>query len=165
MPFFYRNRVRFCGARRLTGIKPLSTFSEQEVRTMNQSVAQPVASLATPNRKTLVIPLLIISIGTGWLLTTLNVVPGLNWIWILGLAMTGLLSFAVSGLDKSSVLIGPFFLIASSLSVLRQTGYVSLDVEVPILVIVIGCLLLVARHSSIPLPSWMVLEPKDRGGE
>lgn len=132
---------------------------------MNQSVTTSVSETSSSSRKTIVIPFLIISIGTGWLLTTLNVVPGLNWIWILGLAMVGLLSFAVSGIDKSSVLVGPFFLIASCLSVLRQIGHISLDVEIPILVIVIGSLLLIARSPSIPLPEWMVLDPKDRSGE
>jgi len=132
---------------------------------MNQSATTSVSETSSSSRKTIVIPFLIISIGTGWLLTTLNVVPGLNWIWILGLAMVGLLSFAVSGIDKSSVLVGPFFLIASCLSVLRQIGHISVDVEVPILVIIIGCLLLIARSPSIPLPEWMVLDPKDRSGE
>ncbi|MCR9232859.1 hypothetical protein [Gimesia chilikensis] len=132
---------------------------------MNTSVTQPAAEIAASNRKTLVIPLLIIAIGTGWLLTTLNIVPGLNWIWILGLAITGLTSFAVSGIDKSSVLIGPFFLIASTLSVLRQIGYVTFNIEIPILVIVIGCLLLIARSPSIPLPKWMVFDSTGHSGE
>ncbi|HBL43466.1 hypothetical protein [Gimesia sp.] len=115
---------------------------------------------STSDRKTLILPLLIIGIGTGWLLTTLGIVPGINWIWTLGLAVVGVLSFAVSGIDKSTVLIGPFFIIASCLSVLRQTGRITLDVEVPTLVIVIGILLLVARSKAIPLPDWMVLEEK-----
>ncbi|WP_299470044.1 hypothetical protein [uncultured Gimesia sp.] len=114
------------------------------------------------SKKTLILPLLIISIGSGWLLTTLEVMPGLNWIWVLGLAIIGLLAFAVSGIDKSTVVMGPFFLIASCLSVLRQTGQLSFDVEVPILVIVIGVLLLIARSKSIPLPEWMVLEPENK---
>ncbi|QDT40077.1 hypothetical protein Pan241w_01300 [Gimesia alba] len=113
----------------------------------------PAISAPKSNRKTLVLPLLIIAIGSGWLLTTLGLVPGLNWIWVLGLAIIGLLSFAVSGLDKSSVVIGPFFLIASCLSVLRQTEQLSFDVEVPVLVIVIGVLLLIARSKSIPSPN------------
>ncbi|MEQ8852472.1 hypothetical protein [Gimesia sp.] len=132
---------------------------------MNTPVTQPAAEIAASNRKTLVIPLLIIAVGTGWLLTTLNVVPGLNWIWILGLAITGLTSLAVSGIDKSSVLIGPFFLIASTLSVLRQIGYVTFNIEIPILVIVIGCLLLIARSPSIPLPKWMTFDSADHSGE
>ncbi|MFH1299668.1 MAG: hypothetical protein ABIK07_01310 [Planctomycetota bacterium] len=125
---------------------------------MSPSSSVPVKS----SKKTLILPLLIISIGSGWLLTTLEVMPGLNWIWVLGLAIIGLLSFAVSGIDKSTIVMGPFFLIASCLSVLRQTGQLSFDVEVPVLVIVIGVLLLIARSKSIPLPEWMVLEPDNK---
>lgn len=128
-------------------------------------MSQRSATAKKTDKKTLILPLLIISIGSGWLLTTLGIVPGINWIWTLGLAVVGLLSFAVSGIDKSTVVIGPFFLIASCLSVLRQTGRITLDVEVPILVIVIGCLLLVARSKSIPIPGWVVLESKDRTAE
>lgn len=128
-------------------------------------MSQRSATAKKTDKKTLILPLLIISIGSGWLLTTLGIVPGINWIWTLGLAVVGLLSFAVSGIDKSTVVIGPFFLIASCLSVLRQTGRITLDVEVPILVIVIGCLLLVARSKSIPIPDWVVLETKDRTAE
>ncbi|QDT88487.1 hypothetical protein [Gimesia algae] len=123
------------------------------------------AAKTTSDRKTLILPLLIIGIGAGWLLTTLGIVPGINWIWTLGLAVIGILSFAVSGIDKSTVLIGPFFIIASCLSVLRQTGRITLDIEVPILVIVIGILLLVARSKAIPLPDWMVLEEKQQPAE
>jgi hypothetical protein len=53
-----------------------------------------------------------------------------------------------------SVVPGPFFLLASLLSVLRQTGQLSLDVEVPVLFISIGVLLLVAQWPSIPKPEW-----------
>ncbi|HMP80918.1 MAG TPA: hypothetical protein PKD54_15790, partial [Pirellulaceae bacterium] len=90
----------------------------------------------------ILVPLLLITVGTGWLLSTLNVVPGIDWVWTLGLAMVGLLTFALSGIDKLTVVVGPFFLLASCLSVLRQTGQISLDVEVPILVISAGVLML-----------------------
>ncbi|MCH9654059.1 MAG: hypothetical protein K0U86_10970 [Planctomycetes bacterium] len=127
-------------------------------------MGQAPAKSNNTDKKTLILPLLIISIGSGWLLTTLGIAPGINWIWTLGLAIIGLLTFAVSGIDKSTVVMGPFFLIASCLSVLRQTGRITLDVEVPILVIVTGCLLLVARSKSIPIPTWVVLEAKDGEG-
>ncbi|MCA9019199.1 MAG: hypothetical protein KDA74_03590 [Planctomycetaceae bacterium] len=130
---------------------------------MNETPATVTETVkAKSDRKTLVLPLLIICIGTGWLLTTLGIVPNINWIWTLGLAGIGILSFAVSGIDKSTVLTGPFFIIASCLSVMRQTGRITLDVEVPILVIVVGCLLLIARSKKIPMPDWMVLEEKQQ---
>ena len=113
-----------------------------------------------PDKKTLIFPLLLITVGAGWLLTTLGVAPGIDWVWTLGLAAVGLLAFAVGGFDKVTVVIGPFFILASCLSILRQTGRLHLDVEVPILVIVAGILLLVARMPAIPVPDWIVQDPR-----
>ncbi len=119
-----------------------------------------------PDKRTLILPLLLIAVGVGWLLTTLGVAPGIDWVWTLGLAIVGLLTFAIGGIDKVSVVIGPFFVLASMLSILRQTGRLRFDVEVPLLVILTGVLLLVARMPAIPIPRWIVqdadAEPRDR---
>jgi len=109
-----------------------------------------------PDKKSLMLPILLIAVGVGWLLTTLNVVPGIDWVWTLGLAAVGLLTFAVGGFDKVTVVIGPFFMLASCLSILRQTERLHVDVEVPILVIIAGVLLWVARSPSIPAPKWLI---------
>ncbi|HEY2759768.1 MAG TPA: hypothetical protein VGI75_03475, partial [Pirellulales bacterium] len=72
-----------------------------------------------------------------------------------GLAIVGILAFIIGGrLDKWNVIIGPFFLIGSLLSVLRQRDLLNIEVEVPILLIVFGVLLFVAQLPAIPLPSW-----------
>ena len=105
---------------------------------------------------TLAIPILIIVVGLGWLLTAQGFGPGINWVWTLGLGVIGILTFLLSGFDKVSVVLGPFFLLASLLSVLRQTGNLSLDIEVPVLVISIGVLLLFARLPAVPTPGWLV---------
>jgi len=105
----------------------------------------------------LVLSILIITIGVGWLLTVQGVGPGINWVWTLGLAVIGLLTFVLSGgLDKASIVIGPFFLVSSMLSVLRQTGRLETDLEVPLLVIVVGVLLFVAQLRIVPAPKWFV---------
>lgn len=109
-------------------------------------------------RLSLILPLLLIVLGTGWLLTTLGIAPALDWIWILSLALTGVLFFVIGGFDKLTVVAGPFFLIASLLSVLRQTDRLALNTEVPVLIIVAGVLLLVARSSRIPMPQWFVAD-------
>ena len=106
------------------------------------------------DKKSLVIPILLITLGVGWLLTTMGVAPGINWVWTLGIALVGILTLAV-GFDKATVVVGPFFILASCLSILRQTGRLSIDLEVPILVIAAGVLLLVARLKFIPLPTWL----------
>jgi hypothetical protein len=116
-----------------------------------------------PSSRTFIFPLLLITIGLGWLLTTLGVAPGIDWVWTLSLAALGLLAFFIAGCDKITVVVGPFFFIASVLSVLRQTGRLRIDVEIPILVIVAGVLLLIARSPAVPIPKWMAeqLEPSN----
>jgi uncharacterized membrane protein len=113
-----------------------------------------------PDRKSLLLPVLLIAVGVGWLLTTIGVAPGINWIWTLGLAVIGFLVFVISGFDKVTVVIGPFFIVASLLSVLRQTDRIVVDVELPILVIVAGTLLLIARSESVPVPEWFFEVPR-----
>ena len=120
----------------------------------------------TAERRTLVFPVLLIAVGVGWLLTASGVGPGICWPWTLGLAAVGLLAIVVNGWDKVSVVVGPFLIAASCLSLLRQTGCLSVDVEVPILTIAAGVLLLVARSPAIPLPKWIVEAPsRDEQGE
>lgn len=68
----------------------------------------------------------------------------------------GIFAFVLSGFDKLTVVVGPLFLSASMLSVMRQTGRLSLDREIPILVIELGMLLLVARSKSLPAPRWIL---------
>ncbi len=107
------------------------------------------------NNKGLAVPLLVITVGAGWLLTVLGVMPGIDWVWTLGLAIVGILAFVIGGLDKVTVVIGPMFLVASSLSVLRQTGRLATNIEIPLLVIMLGVLLLIARLPTIPIPAWI----------
>jgi len=101
------------------------------------------------------LPVVIITLGIGWLLSTMGIGPSINWVWTLGLAVGGLLVFALSGFNKATIVVGPMLLVASILSVLRQSGKLNIDLEVPILVIVSGVLLLVARLPSIPPPQWL----------
>lgn len=115
---------------------------------------------APPDKKTLILPVLLITIGAGWLLSALGLAPSVDWVWTLGLAAVGIITFAVSGIDKVSVVVGPFFLLASALSVLRQTDRLRLDLEVPILVIVSGILLLIARRPAVRVPDWVIPEDK-----
>ena len=108
----------------------------------------------------LVLSILIITVGVGWLLTALGLGPGINWVWTLGLGVVGILTFVVSGgLDKASIVIGPFFLVSSLLSILRQTGHLHTDVEVPVLVILIGVLLAAAQTRFVPMPKWFAPLP------
>ena len=107
------------------------------------------------DKKTLLLPLLLIAVGIGWLLRALGMAPSIDWVWTLGLATIGILAFLLGGIDKFTVVVGPLFLFASLLSVLRQTGKLDFNVEIPILVIWTGILFLLARLKSIPVPDWL----------
>ncbi len=115
----------------------------------------------THDKTTLILPVLLIAVGAGWLLTSFGIAPGIDWLWTLCLAAVGCLAFLVGGFDKVTFVVGVFFLVTSGLSVLRQTGQIQIEIELPILVILAGVLLLIARHSSIPIPKW-ILEPPPR---
>lgn len=112
------------------------------------------------DKKTLLIPWMLISIGSGWLLTTLKIGPEIDWMWTLGLAVVGVLAFVIGGVNKVTVFVGPFFVAASILSILRQTNRLRVDVEVPLLVIFSGVLLLICRRPGIPAPDWLIRDQK-----
>jgi hypothetical protein len=105
--------------------------------------------------KPLVIPILLIVLGVGWLLTTMGIVPQVDWVWTLGVALVGILAFVLGGFDKVTFVVGTFFLLASLLSVLRQTGRLAVNIEIPVLVIAAGVLMLFALSRFIPIPNWL----------
>jgi hypothetical protein len=102
--------------------------------------------------KGILLSLLIIAIGVAWLLMTMNVIPGVDWIWTVSLAAAGVITLAWTRLNKITFLMGFFLIIGSVFSILRQTNVLSVDKEVPMLVIVFGLLFLIAQMPFIPLP-------------
>ena len=86
------------------------------------------------------------------MLNTLNIIPEVDWAWSIGLATVGKRSVAIGGFNKVSIVTGPFLIIASVFSVMRQTGRINIDLEVPILVIVLGVLMLISQLSKLQLP-------------
>jgi len=107
------------------------------------------------NKNGIVVPVLIIGLGAAWLLNVLHFVPGVDWLWTGGLGVCGILVVAIGGVNKLSVVLGPFLLVGSVLSVLRQTGRLSGAIEVPVLFIVFGALLLLAHLLPLRLPEFL----------
>ncbi len=107
------------------------------------------------DRTSLILGLLLVAVGGGWLLGSLGFIPSVDWAWSLGLAVVGFLAIVLSGFDKVSFVVAGFFGLASVLSVLRQAGVMKLEVEVPVLVLAAGLLLIAARSEAIPLPRWI----------
>lgn len=102
------------------------------------------------SRSTVVLPIVLIVLGGGWLLTSLGVIPEIDWVWTLGLGAAGVLPFVMGGWNKGTFVFGGFFLVASLVSILRQTGRLPINVEVPLLVMLLGVLMLLAHLPVIP---------------
>ena len=102
-------------------------------------------------------PILITTSGIGWLLTALGVIPGVQWVWVLVLAVLGAFVLFV-GVDKVSVAVGPSLMAAAALSILRQTGWIAINTEVPLLTIIVGSLWTAAYLLPVPLPAWIIAD-------
>lgn len=109
----------------------------------------------------LVASILVIAIGIGWLLNTLDILPTIDWLWTIAIAIIGTLSIVFGGVNKLSMVVGPFLIFASVCSILRQTKILPLDVEIPLLILVLGCLLFVARILNLPAPKCMQEEEEE----
>ena len=76
----------------------------------------------------------------------------MDWLWTGGLAVVGILMLVIGKIDKLKGVLGPFLIIASICSILRQTERLSIDKEIPILVIVLGILLIIVNVINLPAP-------------
>jgi hypothetical protein len=109
--------------------------------------------------RSLAVPIMIIAVGVGWMLTVHHVLPDVNWIWPIMLAIAGVLVIIVGGADKFTLVVGPFLIVGSIFSLLRQTGRIRIDSEVPALVILLGVLMLLVRLLPVPAPKWFTDQP------
>ena len=109
--------------------------------------------------KQLMSPMLVILVGLAWCLNILNVLPKVDWVWTIGLAAAGIAAL-VSGMNRLTVVVGPFLLLASISSVLRQTGHLPVNLEAPILTMVFGALWTVATAMQVRVPEALVMEPE-----
>ena len=70
---------------------------------------------------------------------------------------------AFGGVNKLSMVVGPWLLVASISSLLRETGRLRVAHEVPILTVALGILLLLAELCRLPLPRWIREEDSEDG--
>ena len=109
----------------------------------------------TENGKQYVVPILTIVVGIGWLLNVQGVFPSVDWLWTGGLAVLGILMLVIGRIDKLKGVLGPFLIVAAICSVLRQTETLSIEKEIPVLVIVLGILLVIVNMMNLPTPESM----------
>ncbi len=101
-------------------------------------------------KSAIAISLLIIALGVAWLLNVTKVIPGVDWVWVMGLGVSGILLLAFAQLDRFNFVVGVSLIVSSVLSVLRQTGKLVVNIEAPVLFITVGILLFLSQLLPIP---------------
>lgn len=95
-------------------------------------------------------PIILIAVGGLWLLHNLDWIPDTRWIAAWVLVIAGVAVLATEGLTKKSVIGGPLMIGLGLLWMLRLLHYISLDIVLPCALILLGALMLFARHPAIP---------------
>ncbi len=96
------------------------------------------------------IPVTLIAVGLGWLLWELRLFPDVDWIISLGFIAAGIAVMVIDGINKNSVVIGPF-LIAIGIAWLVHDRYgTHWRFIIPVMLVLLGALMLVARSEKVP---------------
>jgi hypothetical protein len=105
----------------------------------------------------IVFPVTLIVIGAGWLLNEINYFPSVSWIVIIGLFVAGLAVLLLDGVNKSTIVLGPMLIAGAVTTFLRQQYGLALSVQWPVLLMLCGFLMLLARSkwvAAAPLKPW-----------
>ncbi|WP_157314719.1 hypothetical protein [Chitinibacter sp. GC72] len=99
------------------------------------------------------LPVALIVIGSGWLMHRLDIFPSVNWIVILALLVSGVAVLLLEGINKSTVVVGPMLIAGGVTTFIQQQYDLARSVQIPILLILCGVLMLLARSDLIrPAP-------------
>lgn len=111
------------------------------------------------------LPVILIVLGAAWLLNSLNWLPDVHWLWIIGLAGAGIAILALDGITKSSVVAGPLLILAAILSFSRQYYGLGWRFVFPAMLIGAGILMLIARSPAIPYSRHLSRPAERRDGD
>lgn len=109
----------------------------------------------------IIMGIVVVGLGTAWLLDALNALPNIDWLLTISLFLVGALVLMFGGINRLSLIVGPFFLVAGLTSLARQMGILHRELEMPVLVISLGALLLIMN--LLPVPPLSVDEDEKKG--
>jgi hypothetical protein len=96
------------------------------------------------------LPVTLIVVGIGWLLWEFRLFPDVDWIIGIGFIVGGIAVMALDGLNKNSIVIGPF-LIAIGIAWLAHDRYgIHWRFIIPAMLVLLGALMLAARSPKVP---------------
>ena len=96
------------------------------------------------------LPIALLLLGIAWLLDSLHWLPDIHWVWVIGLVGAGIAIMLLDGLTKSSVVAGPLLIGAGLMAFFHQFYFLGWRFMIPIMLILAGLAMLVARSPSIP---------------
>jgi hypothetical protein len=96
------------------------------------------------------IPVTLIVVGVGWLLWEYRLFPDVDWIIALCFVAGGIAVLAIDGINKNSVVVGPFLIAVGIAWLLHDQYWVHWRIIVPTMLVLLGLLMLVARSPKIP---------------
>ena len=100
--------------------------------------------------KKLIVPTLVAVFGLCWLLAELQIFDIGKMMWTIGLLGSGVILLTNLGFSKSTFVIGMMLIIGSIISILRFNGIVTIEKELPILIIILGALMGINTTKIIP---------------
>ena len=96
------------------------------------------------------LPVTLIVVGLGWLLWEFRLFPDIDWIIGLGFIVAGIAVLAIDGINKNSVVVGPF-LVAIGVGWLVHDRYgIYWRLIIPAMLVLLGALMLIARSAKVP---------------
>ena len=96
------------------------------------------------------LPITLIVVGLGWLTWYFGWFPDIDWIIAAGFVAGGVAILVIDRVTKNSIVTGPFLIAVGVAWWLRDRYHVSWLVLMPSLLVLLGVLMLVARHPAIP---------------
>ena len=96
------------------------------------------------------LPITLIVIGIVWLVWRMGWFPDKDWLIGLGFVAGGLATLFMDGITRSSVVTGPFLMAVGVAWLVRDQYHVAWSLILPLLLILLGSLMLLARLPGIP---------------
>ena len=96
------------------------------------------------------LPITLIVVGSAWLLWYFRLFPDIDWIIAVGLVLGGVAILYLDGMTKNSIVSGPILIATGIAWALHDRWHVTWFMLMPMLLVLLGVLMLIARRSNIP---------------
>ena len=96
------------------------------------------------------LPITLIVVGSAWLLWYYRLFPDIDWIIAVGLVVGGIAILYLDGMTKNSIVSGPTLIATGIAWALHDRWHVTWFVLMPMLLVLLGVLMLIARRANIP---------------